>query len=179
MDSDPDAPAIDNCKNDGIGGRTTNDRCCTWSLTNADSHSLLVAQPPPGPMATQRGVSRRASPFEPLEDRILLRSDVVISELVANNQSGLFDFFDNDSDWFEIHNRESSHVNLEGWHVTDDLANLTKWQVPVTTILAPDERRVVFVSEHNLVTVTGDWLGHRHRTNDGLIACDHITRKAS
>ena len=108
-------------------------------------------------MATQRGVSRRASPFEPLEDRILLRSDVVISELVANNQSGLFDFFDNDSDWFEIHNRESSHVNLEGWHVTDDLANLTKWQVPVTTILAPDERRVVFASEQDLVTATGEF----------------------
>ena len=72
------------------------------------------------------GVSHRRLTFESLERRVVLTADLAISELVANNDDGLIDYYDQTSDWFEVHNRGTSSVDLQGWHFTDDLGNPTK-----------------------------------------------------
>ena len=82
----------------------------------------------------------------------MLNGDPVISEVVARNEDGYLDYYDQDSDWFEVHNRGSSSIDLKGWHFTDDLTNPTKWQVPLSTVLTPDERLLVFASNKDLVT---------------------------
>eukprot|EP00210_Caulerpa_lentillifera_P006730 g6432.t1 len=60
-------------------------------------------------------------------------TNVVISEfMVANN---LFSDEDGDtSDWIELHNAESTPVELTGWVLTDDPEDLTKWSVPAITV---------------------------------------------
>src|SRR5439155_27216659 len=56
---------------------------------------------------------------------------------------------DNDhSDWIEIRNTDATAVNLGGWSLTDDAANLTKWQFPSMS-LAGNGYLVVFASGKN------------------------------
>ena len=49
-----------------------------------------------------RKIANRGLGFEPLEARVVLNSDLVISEVVASNIDGHLNAFSNDSDWFEI-----------------------------------------------------------------------------
>jgi hypothetical protein len=64
-----------------------------------------------------------------------------INEIIASNKNGqMDDFFDRD-DWIEIYNPPGSAItDLAGYYITDDPADLTKWQIPstdpiVTTVL--------------------------------------------
>ena len=76
--------------------------------------------------------------FEPLEGRLLLTADLVISEFLASNHLGLRDYDSDDSDWIEIHNRGTSDADLLGWHLTDSAQNLTKWKFSAPISLAAD-----------------------------------------
>ena len=105
---------------------------------------------------------------------MLLTADPVISEVLARNDTraaefdggiGLLDYDYDNSDWFEIHNRGTSSVDLSGWHFTDDLADTTKWQVPVSTVLAAGDRLVVFASNKDYVAPNGEL--HTSFTFDG------------
>ena len=98
----------------------------------------------------------RSLVLEPLEPRVLLNADVVISEILASNQNGLRDNDGDTPDWLEIHNRSQSSVDLQGWHLTDDAQNLTQWQFPVSTVLAADSRLVVFASSKDTVASNGE-----------------------
>jgi len=77
-----------------------------------------------------------------------LNAAPVITEFLADNSSGLQDENNDFSDWIEIHNPDSSSVDLAGWHLTDDPALPTKWTFPAIT-LAPDEYMTVFASGKN------------------------------
>jgi len=68
-----------------------------------------------------------------------------INELMASNGSSLDDDDGDASDWLEIYNEQSGTVNLEGWHLTDDLDQLTKWTFPNVNI-APNGFLVLFAS---------------------------------
>ena len=97
----------------------------------------------------------------------MLDADVVISEVVASNSTGLLDYNDDDSDWIEILNRGPSRVNLEGWYLTDDPGDLTKWQFPISTILAAGERQLVFASNDDYVTANGELHANFRLNGDG------------
>ena len=69
--------------------------------------------------------------FEPLEARQMLAiGPVVISEFLAADGGDLLDADDDSSDWIELYNPTDARVSLGGWYLTDDAANLTKWQFP-------------------------------------------------
>ncbi|MBN2508316.1 MAG: CotH kinase family protein [Verrucomicrobia bacterium] len=68
-----------------------------------------------------------------------------ISEFVAVNVGGLRDEDRETSDWVEIYNGGSTHAALDGWHLTDDPTNMTKWRFPAATLL-PGQFLVVFAS---------------------------------
>jgi len=72
--------------------------------------------------------------------------NVVISEFLAVNDSGLTDEDGETSDWIEIHNSGTQTVNLAGWHLTDDAAWPTKWRFPPVD-LATNAYLVVFASD--------------------------------
>jgi len=69
----------------------------------------------------------------------------VISEFVADNESGLADGDGDFSDWIEIFNPTGSPVELAAYFLTDDDSDLTKWFFPAY-LLAPGERVIVFAS---------------------------------
>lgn len=72
-------------------------------------------------------------------------ADPVISEFMADNETGLQDEDSTVQDWIEIHNPSTAAFNLDGWHLTDNAGSLTKWKFPAVT-LEPGGFLVVFAS---------------------------------
>lgn len=54
----------------------------------------------------------------------------IISEFQANNENGIRDDDGDRSDWLEIYNPGPAVLNLGGWFLTDDPANLAQWRFP-------------------------------------------------
>jgi len=74
--------------------------------------------------------------LETLEPRLMLADGpLLISELMAINDTGLTDSPGGDTpDWIEIHNPTNAAVSLEGWYLTDNDDDMTKWQFPAVSI---------------------------------------------
>jgi len=88
-----------------------------------------------------------APAMEPLEARLLLDATPLITEFLAINDTPVYPANpDSDWDWIEIYNPTTETVNLEGWHLTDNRDDLTKWTFPAGTSLDPDAYRIVFAS---------------------------------
>ena len=90
--------------------------------------------------------SQRRAKLESLEPRQLLAADVYISEFMASNDGVVLDEDGDDSDWIEIFNAGPDDVNLDGWHLTDDPAQLSKWDFPDQSLSAGNSL-VVFASD--------------------------------
>ncbi len=74
--------------------------------------------------------------------------NLTISEFMAMNDSGLKDEDGAASDWLEIVNAGNAAVNLQGWFLTDDPANRTRWAFPARS-LGAGAYLVVFTSGKN------------------------------
>jgi hypothetical protein len=83
--------------------------------------------------------------FERLEARMMLAADFRMTELLASNNSSFVDEDGDDSDWLEVTNVGDAVGSLNGWYLTDNDTDLTKWQIPDVS-LAPRERLVVWAS---------------------------------
>jgi len=75
-------------------------------------------------------------------------ADLVISEFVASNDRSLRDQDGDYPDWIEIQNTTAEVVSLDGWSLTDDLDEPTKWEFPAVSI-GPGEYLIVFASGKN------------------------------
>jgi hypothetical protein len=73
------------------------------------------------------------------------RADVVISEFVANNNTGLADEDGDREDWIELYNNGTTVESLAGWRLTDNQGNPTKWILPAVNI-EPRGFVIVFAS---------------------------------
>ncbi|MEX0643620.1 MAG: CotH kinase family protein [Pirellulales bacterium] len=73
---------------------------------------------------------RRTLKFESLERRSLLAANVVVSEFLALNNRQLADEDGDFSDWIELYNAGDTSENLDGWFLTDDSSDPTKWRLP-------------------------------------------------
>ena len=60
----------------------------------------------------------------------------VLSEFVAVNDVTLADDDGDTPDWLEVFNPGAVDLNLAGWHLTDDPANLDKWTFPSAIVPA-------------------------------------------
>ncbi|MBP7148343.1 MAG: CotH kinase family protein [Acidobacteria bacterium] len=74
--------------------------------------------------------------------------DLLITEFMAQNNSGLADEDADYSDWIELYNPCLASVDLVGWYLTDDPADLTKWQLP-SVVLQRGEFLLVWASGKN------------------------------
>ena len=126
--------------------------------------------------------TRRKSPgyVEALENRQLLAADpiadgqpVIISEVMPDNNSSLVtrtratdtDPFEGPRerlDWIELMNISSQSIDVGGMHLTDDQTDLTKWELPAGTSIAPGEFLIVFASGDNITDVSLDEHGSLH-----------------
>src|SRR5438045_1902488 len=100
-------------------------------------------------MKRKKGRAKRASllraAIDVLEPRLLL-ANVSINEIMAVNVTGLTDEDGAHSDWIELRNTSASAQSLNGFFLTDDSANLNKWQFPNVSIPA-NGYLIVFASD--------------------------------
>ncbi|MHC4643304.1 MAG: FN3 associated domain-containing protein, partial [Planctomycetota bacterium] len=76
-----------------------------------------------------------------------IRTHLVISEFMATNGDTILDGNNESSDWIEIYNPTDTVINLDGWYLTDDDDDLTKWQFPNGLEVEPGKFLIVFASE--------------------------------
>lgn len=68
-----------------------------------------------------------------------------ISEFVATGNDDHEDSDGDTSDWIELYNPTSEDIDLNGYHLTDDITDLRKWTFP-STLLQAESHLVVFAS---------------------------------
>ena len=78
---------------------------------------------------------------------VTTESGVVINEIMASNTTTVADDAGEFNDWVELYNKSSQAVDLSGYFVTDNPANLDKWEIPQGTILQPDSYLVLWADE--------------------------------
>lgn len=61
-------------------------------------------------------------------------ADIRLNELVASNDGSARDEAGDADPWVELHNLGPGSITLNGFHLSDDLANPTKWPVPARTL---------------------------------------------
>lgn len=82
------------------------------------------------------------------------RAGLRLNEIMAANAGFLRDEDGESPDWIELFNPGAKAVNLEGWHLTDDPAELTRWTFPAIE-LEPGGYLVVFASGKDRVAPSG------------------------
>lgn len=94
--------------------------------------------------------------LERLETRHLLAGDLVISEFMADNASTIKDAYGELSDWVELHNDSNQTVELEGWRLTDDPLDLSKWTFDAGQHVDAHGRLLIWASDRDVVTADGE-----------------------
>lgn len=77
-----------------------------------------------------------------------------ISEFLTSNSSGLEDQFGGTPDWIEIANPNGFDLSLEGYFLTDDFSNPTKWRIPAVNVPA-NGHLVIFASGDDITDPSG------------------------
>ena len=112
-----------------------------------------------------------------------LSAELVISELMAANQTTLADKDGDFSDWIEIANTGTNAVDLNGWYLTDDpgfdVANPDfRWSFP-ERVVAPGESLFVFASGKDRRPAAGELHTNFRLSSSGeflaLIKADGVT----
>lgn len=61
---------------------------------------------------------------------------IYINEFMASNGNTISDDTDEYEDWFEIYNALTTPFDLSGYFLSDDIANLTKYEIPSNTVIS-------------------------------------------
>ena len=107
-----------------------------------------------------------------------LMASPIISEFMASNDAGLADEDGDFSDWIEVHNPDATAINLDGYFLSDDTADLRGWEFPAVTI-EPGAFLVVFASNKDRSDPAGELHANfKLSANAGylaLVAADGLT----
>lgn len=76
---------------------------------------------------------------------------------MAENKGGFRDENGDSSDWIEIFNPTSAGIDVTGWFLSDDNANLAKWPIPAHAPLPPGGRLLVFASDKDRRNPLGEF----------------------
>lgn len=79
-----------------------------------------------------------------------ISAQIVINEFSAANKSQHMDNFGEYEDWIELYNAGASPVNLQGYHLSDELANPLQYTFPNITIPA-NGRLMVYASNRDMI----------------------------
>ncbi|MBN8705897.1 MAG: CotH kinase family protein [Bacteroidetes bacterium] len=81
---------------------------------------------------------------------------VLINEVVSDNPGQLVDSDGNSPDWVELKNSGSQSINLNGWFLSDDPENPSKWRFPDFGLI-PGERKVIYASGKDRIPAVAAW----------------------
>lgn len=126
----------------GDGAAGDNVYGATIATTGTDVQYYIYAE-----NATSGSFSPRRAEYEYYT--IAVTQDLVINELAATNaaiqadQDGEFD------DWIELYNNTASPIDLNGFYLSDNAGNPTKWAFP-DTVIAPNDFLIIWADNDTL-----------------------------
>ncbi|NQU88349.1 MAG: lamin tail domain-containing protein [Mariniphaga sp.] len=83
-------------------------------------------------------------------------SELYINEFKASNTRGIKDDFSEFSDWIELYNSSITELNLDGYFITDNKNDSTKWSFPAY-IMPAQSYLTVFASGKDLKSLPITW----------------------
>jgi hypothetical protein len=107
--------------------------------------------------------------------------DLVFNEILADNNSGEKDEYDDREDWIELYNNSASLLSLDSLYLTDDVASIVKWKFPAGTTINPYSFLTVWADDDNTEQVyhTNFNLGNTGETlfltKNGIELIDTVT----
>ncbi len=77
--------------------------------------------------------------------------NILINEFLASNVVTYPEMhdFDDYTDWIELYNSDSTSYSLEGYFLTDDLSNPSKWRVPDGAIIDAEGYLIIWADDYN------------------------------
>ncbi len=79
-----------------------------------------------------------------------LANDIVINEFMATNENGPKDEKGSTADWIELYNKSNAQIDLSGYYLSDNSANLKKWQVPSGVTIAANGYLIFWADEDQM-----------------------------
>ena len=83
---------------------------------------------------------------------LVIDKGVVINEIMAANSATIADQDGEFDDWIELYNNSTSAVVLDGYYLSDNAANLTKWSFPTGTTINANDYLIIWADEDPLQT---------------------------
>ena len=84
------------------------------------------------------------------------QAQVIINEIQSSNIQTIQDEFNEYPDWVEIYNTSGDTISLNGWHITDERDEPSKWTFPDYD-LKPYQHLLLFASGRDLSSVPVYW----------------------
>lgn len=82
---------------------------------------------------------------------LIIQSNVVINEVMAENNNSVADQDGEFDDWVELYNVTGSAINLSGYHLSDrPNANPLMWQIPAGTVIPANGYLIIWLDEDTL-----------------------------
>lgn len=78
---------------------------------------------------------------------VLVMTDLVINEFMASNETTMADQDGEFDDWIELYNNGSQSIDLEGYAISDDGAELNKWLFPAGTVIEGGSFLMIWADE--------------------------------
>lgn len=78
---------------------------------------------------------------------IAAAGEVLVNEILADNTNTADDAYGESDDWVELYNTTATAKTVGGLYLTDDALNLTQWQIPEGTIIAPNSVLVIWTDD--------------------------------
>jgi hypothetical protein len=86
-------------------------------------------------------------PGDPMLPTSPLAGDLVVNEFMASNDTTQADQDGDFDDWMELYNNTTNAIALDGFHLSDDLGNVTKWAFPAGTSIAGNDYLIIWADE--------------------------------
>jgi hypothetical protein len=83
---------------------------------------------------------------------LTLSSTVVINEIMPSNNETASDQDGEFNDWIELYNNTSSTIDISGYHLSDSVADPTKWVFPDGTTIGANDYLIVWADNDILQT---------------------------
>ena len=80
-----------------------------------------------------------------LSFQLSFSQEVVINEIMASNQSTIYDEDGDTPDWIELYNKGTEQIDISGFGMSDDTSDTQKWKIE-NTLMEAGEHLLIFAS---------------------------------
>lgn len=117
---------------------------------NADGVFVEFSLATPGLPNTQAGANQMDYNM-----RLMNHTGVIISEVMASNDSVNVGSATTHVDWVEVYNTSQTTVDLSGYGLSDNIGRPRKWQFPAGTLIYPGEYKIIYCDGLNVADNSG------------------------